>query len=86
MMKYMANPKAYTIKKWLSELLKEKYPPHDNIAERVSTAIVTDKDLDDFGKLITTIFEVAYLKAVYDHKEQLDKLGVKVEIVPESNH
>lgn len=82
-MKYMANPKGFTMKKWFAELLKDKYPPFEAIIERVSAALVTDKDLQEFGKIITTVFEAGYFKAVNDYKGQCEKLGIKVSVVAE---
>ncbi len=81
MMKYMANPKSFTLKKWFAELLKERYQKHDSIIERVATSLVTDTDLQDFGKLVTEVYESAYRKAVNDYQVELDKIGVKVAIV-----
>jgi hypothetical protein len=81
MMQYMANPKAFTVKRWLADLLKNKYPPHDTIAERVSSSLVTDSDLADLGKLIGEIYESGYRKAVDDYRAQFEKLGVKINVV-----
>ena len=85
MMSYAANPRYYTIKKWLMDLLKEKYVENDQIIERLSTAIVTNKDLEDFGKLVGHIHEVGYKKAVIDNRQQLEKLGYNVNIVSKND-
>ena len=77
---YMANPKSFTLKQWFVGLLKEDYAPHDQIIERIAVSITTDKDLKDFGKLVTTVYEKAYHKAVNDYKEQAEKLGIKITI------
>lgn len=63
------------------DILKDKYGPHDNIVERISTALNTDRDLEEFGKLIMQVYETAYCKAVKDYKEQAEKLGIKVNVV-----
>ena len=81
---YMSNPKSFTLKKWFSELLKEDYPQHDQIIERVAVAITTDKDLKDFGKLVINIYEKAYHKAVQDYQEQAAQLGLKINVVSEA--
>jgi energy-converting hydrogenase A subunit M len=80
LLRYAMNPKAFTLRKWLSELLKEQYTPHDDVIERIATSLATDKDLEDFGKFIMKIYECAYLRAVKDYKEQAEKLGLKVVI------
>lgn len=80
--RYMSNPRAFTLRKWLFEILKGNYPAHDGIVERLGTAIATQKDLDDFGKLIGQIYETAYRRAIDDYKHQVEELGLKVNIVP----
>lgn len=88
MAKYMANPKAYTVKRWLSALLKEKYTTkHDSTVERVSSALITEQDLQDFSSLITELYEIAYRKAVADYQQEFEKMGVKINVVAEkTNH
>lgn len=78
--KYMANPRCYTLKKWFSELLKAEYIQHDEVIERVSTSLLTDKDVEKFGKLIMNVYETAYKKAVEDYRGEFEKMGVKVTI------
>ena len=80
LLKYMSNPRSFTLKKWLYELLKEKYPPHDTIVERISTSLATDQDVTDIGSLITQIYESGYLKAVADYQSQMEELGVRVTV------
>lgn len=79
----MANPKSFYVKKYMAQFLGHKYPKHEQILERVCSVIVTDHDYEAFGKMITDIYEAAYLKAVRDHGEQLEKLGFKVSVVGE---
>ena len=77
----MTNPTLFTLRKWLSELIKEKYQKHDNIVERISASLVTNSDVSEFGLLITDIYETAYRKAVTDYKDQFEKMGVKINVV-----
>jgi hypothetical protein len=63
------------------EILKERYAPHEPILERISTSLTVDKDLQMFFKLVTDVYEMAYLKAVNDHSEQLKKLGLSAKVV-----
>lgn len=76
----MANPRAFTLKKWFVELLGSDYAPHDTIIERVSGSLQTEKDVEDFGKLIGQVYEKAYRKAVEDYKVEVERLGLKVSI------
>jgi len=61
-------------------MLHSDYPQHDEIVERISTAMLTDKDVEKFGKLIMNIYETAYKKAVSDYKVEFEKMGVKISI------
>jgi hypothetical protein len=83
MLNFMTNPRSFTLKKWLVELLKEKFSPHDAIADRVATALVTEKDMEAFGKLMIDVYEKGYLKAVEDYRTQFEKLGVRINVVAE---
>lgn len=82
LMRYMSNPRAFTLKKWFYELLHINYATHDSIIERVSTSLVTEKDLDEFGKLIGQVYETGYRKAVDDCRKQFEDMGLKVQVVP----
>ena len=84
-LKYASNPKAFTLKRWMLELLGNKYPEYNDIVERISSALATEKDLKDFGSLVTQIYETAYYKAVSDYKEQAEKMGMKIKVVPSSD-
>lgn len=78
--KYMANPRAFTLKKWMADILKEDYGKHDNIIERVAMAMQTNTDLEELGALISQIYDKAYRKAIDDYKEQAEKLGIRVSV------
>lgn len=80
----MNNPKAFTLKKWFLELLKERYTKHDPIIERVALSLSTDSDLKDFGALIAEVFEAGYFKAVNDYKDQAEKAGMKIRVISPS--
>jgi hypothetical protein len=84
-MDYMMNPRTHHLKKAMYEILKERYGPHDQILERVSSSLVTESDIQDFFKLITSIYETAYLKAVNDHSDALTKLGLHAKVVSDKN-
>jgi hypothetical protein len=79
----MTNPKTFAIKKYMFEILQQKYPDHEQIVERMANTILTERDFNEFNQLIAAIYETGYLKAVNDYREQLSKLGLKVAVVPE---
>ncbi len=82
--KYIQNPKGMYLKKFAFEILKERYGHHEQVLERIGHYLVTDKDLEDFSKLLVEVYEVAYLKAVNDHKDALASMGLKATVVPEN--
>jgi len=82
-MHYFANPKVNSLKKVIFEVLKERYAQNEPIVDRIGHAMVTQEDMDRFLKLVTDIYEVAYFKAVSDHRKQLEKLGLDVKVVAE---
>jgi hypothetical protein len=77
------NLKGQALKKWMSELLKERYKNHELIIERVSHSITTDKDIQDFARVVVDLYEMGYLKCLNDYKGKLQELGIGVSVIPE---
>lgn len=75
------NPQGTALKRYLYEILKDKYPKHHDIVERIGSNLQTEKDLQNFSALVIELFEMAYAKAVEDYKVELGKMGYKVDIV-----
>lgn len=82
LMKYLSNPKSYTMKRWFYDLLGIDYASHDTIIERVAVSLTTQQDLEDFGKLIGQVFEKGYRKAIEDYGKEAEKLGLRIKVVP----
>lgn len=80
-MQFMSNPKSHHIKKSMFELLKERYIKHEDIVERISVSLLTDKDMMAFLQLSLELYEIGYLRSVEDHRAELEKMGIKVSIV-----
>jgi len=81
-MDYMSNPRGHYLKKTMFEVLQERYAQNEQIIERMGVTLLTESDLTAFMKLVGDIYEMAYLKAVNDHREQLQKAGLVARIVP----
>jgi len=77
------NPQSTAIKKYLFEILKEKYSKNEKFIDRLTYQINTKEDFESFGIFITDIFESGFLKAFEQYKENFEKLGMKVNIVAE---
>ena len=80
---WFANPRTHWLKKTMFEILQERYAHNELIVERIGASLLTETDINAFAKLITDVYEAAYLKAVNDHKEQLAKAGLVARIVPD---
>jgi hypothetical protein len=81
-MQYLQNPRSHHVKKFIHEILHERYFRHEQLLERVSHYLVTDSDVEQFSKFVSDIYETAYLKAIDDHKEALARHGLKATIAP----
>jgi hypothetical protein len=66
----------------VSEILKNRYPKHEQILERIAPSLVLDKDVQAFADLIVEVYELGYLKAITDYEKEINKLGYNVKIVP----
>lgn len=80
------NPHSSAIKKYLFEILKERYSRNDKFIDRLASSVSTKDDYESFGNLIVDIFESGFLKAVNEYKDQLAKMGLKVDVVPEKKN
>lgn len=76
----MSNPRAHMLKKTMFEILKDRYPKHEQIIDRVSHSLATEKDIKEFVSMMVDIYEVGFVRAVDEHKEKLAKLGFDVKI------
>lgn len=81
MFNYFNNMQSNYFKKIMFDVLKERYQKNESIVERLGVTLVTESDLNSFLKMVGDIYESAYMKAVDDHKEQLQKAGLVANIV-----
>ena len=79
-MEYMQNPKGLALKKHIAKLLEQKYLVYEETINRATHQLITEKDLTLFGNMLSDIYELGYMKAVNDYKDQLAKLNIKVNI------
>ena len=80
----MQNPQAFAIKKYLFDMLKERYSRSADYIERLASGVTTKGDYEALGSLMADVYEAGFLRAVDQYKEQLAKMGMKVNVVPES--
>jgi hypothetical protein len=74
------NQKSVAIRKFVQDLLGDKYNPYDDFLDRIAYHLVTENDITTFGKMISDIYRQGYMKAVGDYKDQLDKYGIEVKV------
>lgn len=79
----MQNIHSSAIKKYLFELLKERYARNEKFIDRLSSTVATKEDYESLGSLVVDIFETGFLKAVDGYKDELAKMGLRVNVVPE---
>ena len=83
MMPFMPNPQSIAIKRYLFDILKERYAKNEKFIDRLSITIATREDYEEFGKLVMDLYESGFMRAVDQYKEQFEKSGMRVNIVAE---
>lgn len=78
---YFSNARGHQVKHYCYEMLQERYAKNEPIIDRLSVSLVTESDIKTFLELLADVYERAYLKAVEDHREQLQKLGLAARVV-----
>ncbi len=81
-MEAMMNPHSTALKKTTQQILAERYPKHTKVMDRISHVLVTEEDVRGFISILTDVYEIAYLKAIEDHRKELAKAGLVARIVP----
>lgn len=64
-------------------MLKERYERNKGYIDRISVATLTREDYESLGRLMADVYESGFVRAVDQYKEQMSKLGLKVNIVSE---
>jgi len=82
-MNALANPYSRSLKKFIFDVLGHRYnDKHDELLERIAHSLVTRQDVEGFSKLISDVYESAYMKCLNDHKELMQKMGHNVTVTP----
>jgi len=77
---FVQNPKAVAVKKFMVDVLEEKYSNYDDLTTRISRELITESDLNTFAKMINDVYEMGYKKAIDEYKDKLADFGIQVEI------
>lgn len=78
---YFSNVRGQYVKKAMFDVLKSRYAQNEKLIDRLSVTLMTEDDVNGFLKMVADIYETAYLKAVEDHREQLQKAGLVAKVV-----
>jgi len=81
MMNMLAGQQTHALKKYIFDMIPEKYHEHDEILTRSTANLVTQKDIEEFAKFVAVVFESGYLKAAEQYKENMENLGYKLDVV-----
>ena len=60
----LSNPLSWGIKKYMFEMLQERYSRNEDIITRVSDNIMSEKDSQAFGQLIVDVYEKGFSTAL----------------------
>jgi hypothetical protein len=77
------NLQSSAIKKYLFEMLQERYAKNEKFIDRLASTVTTKEDYEALGGLMVDIFECGFMKALNEYKEQVAKMGLKVSVVPD---
>lgn len=78
---YFSNPFSITIKKFLYEILKDRYMENEKFIDRMCNDLRLKEDMESFVKLVNDSYQMGFLLSVTQHKEALNKVGLKVNLV-----
>jgi hypothetical protein len=81
----LQNPKGMALRNFMAQILGQKYLEYEELLHRATFFLITDKDAASFSKMINDVYELGYIKAVSDYKEQLNNLGIKVNVTQKTS-
>jgi hypothetical protein len=81
-LQHLNNPLGWGMKKFMFDMLQDKFATHEETIDRLSQSINTGKDYQAFGALVADIYEVGFMEAIKQHKSELEKAGLGVNVVP----
>ena len=77
----MINPYGVGFKKYMLSILQERYRQHEAIIEKLSELVHSEKDYTVMGQLVLAVFEAGFMKSVEQHRELLEKIGLKPTVI-----
>ena len=83
----MFLPAAFsqTAKQVVFKLIGQDYKKHDVVVDKLTSYITTQQEYEAFSKLLISVYEAGYKRAVNQQNDLLASKGIKAKIVPEKN-
>lgn len=76
----LPNPFQQALRRYMVELLRDKFYDHKDTIERVSHYLVTEGDVRAFSQMLADVYETAYTKAIREYQIQLEAAGIRVAV------
>lgn len=79
----LQNPRGMAVKRFMFQVLGDKFPPHDDLITRIATCLITDNDMIAFNKLVNDIYDIGFTKAIAEYKkidDRLTKMGIPITV------
>ena len=68
------------VKKYLAEILMEKYHDHEAIIDRLAHLLSLPADAESFLRLVQVLYQKGFDHAISSYRDELEKLGYQVTI------
>jgi hypothetical protein len=78
--KHFQNPYLPYTRNYLSHILKDKYPQYNEMVERMAKSFANEQEAQMFCQMAIDLFEAGFLLSVDQHREILEKRGLKVSV------
>jgi hypothetical protein len=82
-LQYLANPHSFTLKRYLFEVLGNRYQKNETFIERLSSVLNTQDDVEKLGALIRDLYEAGFIRAVERYRGELEKMGYSTTVTQE---
>jgi hypothetical protein len=80
------NPYSRVIKKYLVNIIADKYDPAlDDVADRLTVGIVNKRDAENLIRLLGALYEAGYNQAIEAAQAAMAERGLKVKVMPPKN-
>lgn len=77
----LGNPFQQSLKKYIFDLIKdESFFAHEPSIELLCKNATSPKEYESLGRLFASVYEAGYIRAIDEHRTELNKLGLKATI------